>query len=156
MALEVTAIVDGHHVATHRAAEQRIEELTDLAREHGLGRWVFEVVTGTNIKALLPYFRDAMSGDVHAASELPNGVLTIDRQAEGEPSAAAVVWSSSGPVSLQPLDHDLARATAENEEKLASANGFQRHLAVDVQALRARISRARLCPSYQRASTTSG
>lgn len=132
VALEVTSIVDPGHNAEASVAQKVGEQLTKAVADQGLGRWCVEVLTGTHLRSI----KDAILQVITEGGPLPDGVLRVERAEEGEPGVHVVPRSSQVAVSLSDFSHQLQEAVDANREKLARAEGYERHLAVDLDALR--------------------
>ena len=136
IALEVTSIVDPHFIETARVAHSVADELTQLAVEEHLGRWYVEVVAGTRLSPIKQAILGAIKGNVAC----PRGVKNIKQADDGEPEVV-IVTSLSDPQPIpQPLPgfaKELERAIKAKRAKLGRAEGYEHHLAVDLQAMRA-------------------
>jgi len=133
VALEVTSIVDPPFIATARIADPVADELTQIALNEGLGRWYVEVAAGTRLRPIMEAILDV----IREGASPPAGVLRVSRADGGEPGIVIVTWSSAGATTLVGFTGELQEAIHSNLTKLAQAEGFERHLAVDVCALRA-------------------
>jgi hypothetical protein len=133
VALEVTSIVDPHFIATARIADPIAEELTQIAIDEGLGRWYVEVVAGTPLRPI----KEAILAAIKEDANLPAGVLNVSQADDGEPGVVIGTWLSAGASAIPGFTSELHEAIQANVTKLAQAAGFERHLAVDLRALRA-------------------
>lgn len=134
VALEVTSIVDPPFIATARIADPIADELTEVAIDEGLGRWYVNLVAGTLLRPIKAAILDAIRGN----GDLPTGVMDISRADNGEPGVVIGTWSSASAVALHGFTAELLEAIEANVGKLVRAQGYERHLAVDLRALRAR------------------
>ena len=133
VALEVTSIVDPPFIATARTADPVADELTTVALDEGLGRWYVEVVAGTHLRPI----KDAILQVIKALAPLPPGVLKVTPAEGGEPGVVIGTWSSTGARPLPGITTELQEAINANRAKLSQAQGYERHLAVDLRAPRA-------------------
>ncbi len=136
VALEVTSIVDPHFIATARIADPIADELSQIAIDEDLGRWYVEVVAGTRLRPIKMAILEAIKG--HGGA--PPGVVSIERAGNGEPEVVICTWSSDPQAVPQPLpgfSSELERAIEAKRAKLGRAEGYEHHLAVDLQAWRA-------------------
>lgn len=144
VALEVTSIVDPPFIATARIADPVADELTQIVLEEGRGRWYVEVTAGTPLRpirgAILEVIREGVPG--------PAGVTRVWQADGGEPGVVITTWSSAGATPLVGFTGELQEAIHSNLAKLAHAEGFERHLAVDLCALRASDPAATPTPPF--------
>lgn len=136
VALEITSIVDPPFIATARIADPVAEALTMTAKEESLGRWYVEIVAGTRLKSIGP----AILNVIKTQAPLPQGVQTVQKAKDGEHGVVICTWSSDTQEVLQPLPgftSELERALRKKQAKLGRAEGYERHLAVELRALRA-------------------
>ena len=70
--------------------------------------------------------------------DLPPGVTSVERSRAGGDAVLIGTWSAASAGSLAGYLPDLLWAIRDNERKLGAATHCERHLAVDVKALRAR------------------
>jgi hypothetical protein len=134
VALEVTSIVHPPFIATARVADPVAEEMTLAAIDEGLGRWYINVVAGTRLRPIAGDLLDVIRA---GGGRLPAGVIDVSQADDGEPGVVIGTWSSSGAVALPGFTQELIEAVSANEGKLALAERYERHLAVDLRALRA-------------------
>lgn len=134
VALEVTSIVDPPFIATARTADPVADEMTRAVIDEGLGRWYINVVAGTRLRAISG---DLLDGIRAGGGTLPDGVIDVSPAEDGEPGVVIGTWSSATAVALPGFTRELMEAVSANEDKLALAEGYERHLAVDLRALRA-------------------
>lgn len=133
VALEVTSIVDPPFIASARIADPVARELTQIAVDEGLGRWYVEVVAGTHLRSI----RKAILAAIKDGAERPLGVLKVSQADNGEPGVIIGTWSSAGVGPIPGFTYELQETIEANAGKLGRAHGFERHLAVDLRALRA-------------------
>ena len=136
VALEVTSIVDPPFIATARMVDRVGDALTRVATEEGLGRWYVEVVAGTRLHRI----KQAVLEIIMEGATPPEGVRGVWKADDGEPGVVFFVWSSDNEQAGAPLPGftiELEEAIQANQAKLARAEGYERHLAVDLKAMRA-------------------
>jgi len=136
VALEVTSIVDPPFIATARIADRVADELTQIVRREGLGRWYVGVVAGTPLKPLQSRILEA----IRFNAPRPPGISDIRRAPEGDPAVVIYSWRSDPdriPKPLSGFAKELDEAVRSNQSKLAAAVGFERQLAVDLIDMRA-------------------
>lgn len=133
VALEVTSIVDPPFIATARVADPIADELTQVAIAEDLGRWYIEVVAGTPLRPM----KDAILESMRSGGRLPEGAKSIRQAADGERGVVIATWSSAGVGTIPGFGSELVEAVAANLTKLAMADGYELHLAVDLRGLRA-------------------
>ena len=139
-ALEVTAIVDGRDCATARAAQFAVDRtLLDAANRAGRDvEWTINLESGAHLKDLLPEIVVIIgTGERPARDALPRGIMSVEIEPKPAPSARIATWSGTGTEVLRDIHVDLDQAIEDNRSKLGSADGYERHLAVDVRARRA-------------------
>ena len=148
VALEVTSITDGEFISTAVAAERVADRLNGHAERLGVGFWYINVVAGTMLKPLEneldqlmergpEAFPDLMAQDGLRAG-LPVGVNSVYLDTTKQSGTVIGTWSGVGAVSLAGFAGELWETVQGNATKLAAATGYERHLAVDLRALRAR------------------
>lgn len=141
VAMEVTSVVDSDFIATANAADPVADELTAYATTLGFGRWHIMVTAGTRLRPIVQDLKDLMATGLPNGSPvrdgLPPGVNAVYLEPDGPSVAAIGTWSHAGAVALSDLSRDLELAIDDNSEKLAAAAGYEKHLAVDIKALRA-------------------
>ena len=139
-AMEVTSIVDSRTPATVAAAERaRVRRLESIAAAAAVPmRWTVQLVAGTQVSEIIDVVEAAITdGNADLGLvDLPGGLMRIDAEPAARSSVDFAVWSGIGAGALTGIGTDLELAIASNRDKLARAEGFERHLAVDVQALR--------------------
>jgi hypothetical protein len=138
VAMEVTSIADGDHLATANAAQAIVDRhLQEVAEETGRNiHWLFSVTSGTALRKLRPYLEEVIrDGRDVGSDELPAGLIGVGRELRDGPAVRIGTWSGEG--SLRGIHEELLDAMESNRAKLAAAHGYEHHLAVDVQALRA-------------------
>lgn len=144
VALEVTSIVDPPFIATARTADPVAQEMTRAAIDEGLGRWYVNVVAGTRLR---PISEDLLDVIRAGGGRLPDGVIDVSPADDGEPGVVIGTWLSSAAVALPGFTQELIEAVTANEGKLALAEGYERHLAVDLRALRASDPKMTVAPT---------
>ena len=147
VALEVTSITDGEFISTAAAAEPVAARLNAHAQRLGAGFWYINVVAGTLLKPLeneldqlmergpevLP---DLMAQD-GLRTGLPFGVTSVYLEATKQSGAVIGTWSGFGALPLAGFRSELWETMQSNAAKLAAVIGYERHLAVDLRAMRA-------------------
>ena len=136
VALEITSIVDPHFIATSRIASRVEDQLTETVKKEGLGRWYVGVVAGTRVKPIVHAILDS----IRMRAPLPEGVKSVQRADGGEPGVVIYTWLSDPDCVPQPLPgftQELEGAIRDNQTKLAMAQGYEHHLAIDLLAWRA-------------------
>lgn len=132
VALEVTSIVDRSFTEQARVAHRVAADLTNVAVGQGLGRWYVEVLAGTRLRPI----KDAILQVITGGGQPPDGVLGVWQAKEGEPGVVIGTRSSRAASSLPGFSYELQEAIDANRRKLARADRYERHLAVDLRALR--------------------
>jgi len=149
-AMEVTSIVDGKFIATHDAAQKAVERsLTRLAEEseHKVN-WIFQIHAGTSLKDLAGLMREIIqSGVAPTGRDIVPGLIRVDTEPSETPEVNIATWSNSSMVGgLQGFRRELMTAIESNRAKLRKAEGYERHLAVDVVGMRASDPGLTPCP----------
>lgn len=147
IALEVTSIVEPETIKTAHAAGPAEDRLRSYAEELNVGFWYVEVLSGTHINSLEAPLRDFMTegfekfdqltGEDGVRDGLPAGVMRIRVRTDRPNGLQILTWSSLGLEPLSDFTDELEDAVAAKAPKLARIVGYERHLAVDLQARRA-------------------
>lgn len=149
-AMEVTSIVDGQVIATHDAAQKTVERsLTRLAEESGLNvDWTFQIYAGTSLKSLAGLMTEIIqSGDAPTGRDIAPGLIRVDTEPSDSPQVSIATWANSSMVGgLQGFSRELMTAIQSNRAKLGKAEGYERHLAIDVLGMRASDPGLTPCP----------
>jgi len=145
IALEVTSIASSPHLATAATAQKLVDnDLDEFSRENDLGFWSFEVNAGTHLKSIADDLKAFMranarpnqqpiryEGDEHA---LLSGVIATWHRSDVEPGVRIGTWSGGALLNAGP---ELQACVDSNAQKLGRAEGYERHLAVTLDSMRA-------------------
>jgi hypothetical protein len=140
VAMEITSIADGDYLATANAAQSIVDRhLQEVAEETGRNvHWLFSVTSGTVLRRLRPYLEQVIrDGRDVGSDELPAGLISVGRELGDRPAVRIGTWSAATAGPLRGIYEELLDAVESNRAKLGAASGYERHLAVDVLALRA-------------------
>jgi hypothetical protein len=141
-ALEVTSIVDGPFAATADAAQKVVDrELTALALEAKRNlHYVFHVSSGTSVRAVSDEMKEIIrSGKVPTDRNPAPGLNKVDSTPSEEPLVTIATWSGGGVQPLRGFGMELIEAVESNRQKLREAEGYERHLAVDLVGMRSAL-----------------
>jgi hypothetical protein len=148
-AMEVTSIVDDEFASTANAARKAVERrLRAVAETTGLPlRWTFQIVSGAHVNALEELMTDLiLTGQAPGGRDIAPGLIRVDTEASDVPGAEIATWSSRTAGALYGFGPELIRAINSKKSKLGKAEGYERHLAVDVLALRSSDPGRTPCP----------
>lgn len=148
-AMEVTSIVDEEFPATANAAQKAVEQtLRGVAEESGHKvHWTFHIASGTSVKRLEGLMTDIITGgSAPAGRSIAPGLNKVDAEQSDTPDVTIATWSSFRAVPTEGFRGELSKAIADKRAKLEAAEGYERHLAVDVLSLRASDPGLTPCP----------
>ena len=142
VALEITAIVDSEFLETADVASKINERFDAHARDLGAGRWTIHFAAGTRLRPLISLMEQPMSDGLDEEDSplrrgLPDGVISVYIEPRGADEVQIGAVNSSGNGRLRGFSAELSDAITENMAKLTKMADHERHLAIDMQAMRA-------------------